>query len=261
LKSWRFGHFEIRARINISKGSWPAIWTLGNSGEWPQNGEIDILEFYLIGGVPSILANFAWGTTTRWVAKWDGANKPLSSFTSQDSKWAEKFHLWTMDWNKDTIRLSLDGILMNETLVSKTVNPDGSNPFLQPHYILLNLALGANGGDPAQSAFPIPYEVDYVRVYQKATDIKPAFTVNNRDQFIESRIINNKLSVTLPHFDNRLSPVISIYGLNGSVIRKQSAVPDYLNKSYSLDLKNIPAGSYFFMVSGVSSRHQMIFIR
>jgi hypothetical protein len=47
-----------------------------------------------------------------------------------------------------------------------TVNPDGFNPFLQPHYILLNLALGANGGDPAKTRFPMKYEVDYVRVYQ-----------------------------------------------------------------------------------------------
>ncbi len=40
------------------------------------------------------------------------------------------------------------------------------NPFRQPHYILLNLALGSNGGDPENTAFPLRYEVDYVRVYQ-----------------------------------------------------------------------------------------------
>ncbi len=52
------------------------------------------------------------------------------------------------------------------TLLSQTINADGSNPFKKPQYLLLNLALGGNGGDPKESNFPIKYEVDYVRVYQ-----------------------------------------------------------------------------------------------
>jgi hypothetical protein len=52
------------------------------------------------------------------------------------------------------------------TILSETINPDGSNPFTKPQYLLLNLALGKNGGDPAKTKFPIKYEVDYVRVYQ-----------------------------------------------------------------------------------------------
>jgi len=51
--------------------------------------------------------------------------------------------------------------------LSETVNPDGFNPFRQPHYILLNLALGSNGGDPSATSFPRNYLVDYVRVFQK----------------------------------------------------------------------------------------------
>ncbi|NMB49863.1 MAG: hypothetical protein GX997_05320, partial [Bacteroidales bacterium] len=34
-------------------------------------------------------------------------------------------------------------------------------------YVLLNLALGASGGEPELSAFPMKYEIDYVRVYQR----------------------------------------------------------------------------------------------
>jgi beta-glucanase (GH16 family) len=72
-----------------------------------------------------------------------------------------------MDWDTDSIRLFLDDQLLNSVSLTETVNPDGFNPFLQPHYLLLNLALGANGGDPATSSFPVRYEVDWVRVYQK----------------------------------------------------------------------------------------------
>ena len=45
MKQFQFGRFEIRARIDTSCGSWPAIWTLGISKSWPSNGEIDIMEF------------------------------------------------------------------------------------------------------------------------------------------------------------------------------------------------------------------------
>lgn len=166
-KQWHFGRFEIRAKIDTACGAWPAIWTLGISKEWPANGEIDIMEFYRIKGTPTILANFAWGTGNRWVAKWDDLKKPLSDFTASDPDWTKKFHIWRMDWNKDSINLFLDDQLLNTTLLSQTLNPDGFNPFLQPHYLLLNLALGRNGGDPSKSRFPIKYEIDYVRVYQK----------------------------------------------------------------------------------------------
>ena len=123
-----------------------------------------------INNIPSILANAAWSTNdsnNKWVAKWDGSNKPLADFTSIDPDWANKFHIWRMDWDKDFIRLYLDDELLNEIDLSKTINPDGFNPFHQPQYLLLNLALGGNGGDPSQTNFPIVYEIDYVRVYQK----------------------------------------------------------------------------------------------
>jgi hypothetical protein len=71
-----------------------------------------------------------------------------------------------MDWNSESIKIYLDDQLLNEVSLKETINPDGFNPFLQPHYLLLNLAIGANGGDPSGSLFPIKYEVDWVRVYQ-----------------------------------------------------------------------------------------------
>ena len=165
-RQWLFGRFEIRARIDTSCGAWPAIWTLGTTREWPSNGEIDIMEFYRYKGIPTVLANFAWGTNQRYVAKWDDLKKPLTDFTATDRDWTKKFHVWRMDWNKDSINLFLDNQLLNTVLLCKTLNPDGFNPFYQPHYLLLNLALGGNGGDPSKSRFPIRYEIDYVRIYQ-----------------------------------------------------------------------------------------------
>ncbi len=43
---WQYGRFEMRGRIDISAGLWPAWWTLGINKHWPANGEIDIMEYY-----------------------------------------------------------------------------------------------------------------------------------------------------------------------------------------------------------------------
>lgn len=166
-KQWLYGRFEIRARIDTALGSWPAIWTLGIKKPWPSNGEIDIMEFYRVDHKPTILANVAWGTKKQYSAKWHTERIPYSHFLAKDPEWHKKFHIWRMDWSKESIKLYLDDELLNTTLLSETDNPDGFNPFKQPHYLLLNLAIGGNGGNPDQSKFPIRYEVDYVRVYQE----------------------------------------------------------------------------------------------
>lgn len=168
--SWLFGRFEIRARIDSTLGSWPAIWTLGVHKEWPSNGEIDLLELYRVKGQPTILANVAWGTDKRFTAKWDSFKKPLSELITEDPDWINKFHVWRMDWTPESIKLYVDDILYNTTFLSETINADGSNPFLHEQYILLNLAIGSAGGNPTNSNFPIIYEIDYVRVYQTSKD-------------------------------------------------------------------------------------------
>jgi beta-glucanase (GH16 family) len=169
-KEFLYGRFEVRARIPTAAGAWPAIWTLGNSMPWPSCGEIDIMEYYRVNGVPHILANTAWGTDVRHVARWDDAKIPFARFTGKDPDWANKFHVWRMDWDEEAICLYLDDELLNETLLVETVNGaigNHANPFRQPHYILLNLAIGGNGGTPDDAAFPLEYEIDHVRVYRR----------------------------------------------------------------------------------------------
>ncbi|MDD2559302.1 MAG: glycoside hydrolase family 16 protein [Bacteroidales bacterium] len=169
-RSFLYGRFEVRARIPLARGSWPAIWTLGNTMEWPSCGEIDIMEYYLIKGVPHILANAAWGGEQRYKAIWDSSTYPINHFTDTDPDWGSKFHIWRMDWDEQSIKLYLDDEMLNEIHLDQTTNGylgNYSNPFRQEHYILLNLALGSNGGEPDDAAFPLLYEIDYVRVYQK----------------------------------------------------------------------------------------------
>lgn len=161
--AWKYGRFEVRAKIITKQGLWPAIWFLGSSGRWPASGEIDLMEYY--GG--NILANACWGGKNGKSA-WDSSYHKVSKLGKD---WDQDFHVWRMDWDAKSIKLYVDDKLLNTIDLSKTINQSGrgpKNPFHQPHYILLNQAIGGKaGGDPSDTAFPSRYEIDYVRVYQK----------------------------------------------------------------------------------------------
>ena len=107
-KDYRFrkGRMLVRAKIPTAMGAWPAIWTTGGSTdswcwEWPLGGEIDLLEYYLVNGKPSVHANVCWGSDTRWNGKWQSYNRPVAEFIAKDKDWGKKYHIWRMDWCLD----------------------------------------------------------------------------------------------------------------------------------------------------------------
>jgi len=139
LHSWQYGRFEIRAKVTNLNGTWPAIWTLGVDCQWPSRGEIDIMENY--GG--DILANFAWGTNKQWTGRWDGSHTAVSSL---EPNWVDQYHIWQLVWEEDRMTIYMDDVFLNDVDLENTINGSfncaGQNPFQQPHYLLLNLAIG-----------------------------------------------------------------------------------------------------------------------
>jgi beta-glucanase (GH16 family) len=166
-RSFTYGRVETFARIDTRQGSWPAFWTLGTAYRhrptaWPRSGEVDIMEYYR----NTVLANVCKPQPTR--CGWSSARQSLASLGGQS--WANRFHLWTMEWNARKIDLFLDGKLVNHFAVADAVGAGQRNPYVnKPAYLLLSQAIGgANGGDPTNTKFPIRFQVDYVRVYQRA---------------------------------------------------------------------------------------------
>lgn len=160
---WTYGRFEMRARIDIDPGVWPAWWTLGIEKHWPENGEIDIMEYYRDTLLANILCR-GKNNSNEWHSTYTGIQK------LGGAAWSSKFHIWRMDWDEEQVALYVDDSLLNKVAVADLVNKDGSgfNPFKQPHYMLLNVAIGGqNGGDPSNTTFPRRMEVDWVRVWQR----------------------------------------------------------------------------------------------
>jgi beta-glucanase (GH16 family) len=153
-QSFLYGRFEICGQIDTRQGSWPAFWVLGNGRSWPSSGEVDIMEYYANG----VRANICKPSGSN--CDWSGSvTQSLSSLGG--TTWSNKYHLWAMEWDAKNINLYLDDKLVYGYSIAST-NPYTGNAF----YMLVNLAIGANGGDPSGTTFPITYKVDYVRVYQ-----------------------------------------------------------------------------------------------
>jgi len=155
--------FEMRGRIPTPAGSWPAFWVLGSGTGWPQSGEVDIMEYYN----SRVLANVcvpmaASGGNCLW-------SSTFQTLAQLGAGWANDFHVWAMEWDAQKIDLFLDDKLVNHFVVPGAVGAGITNPYTtRSMYILLNLAIGGTaGGDPGGTTFPIRYEVDYVRVYQR----------------------------------------------------------------------------------------------
>ena len=170
-KSFLYGKFEMRAKINILQGSWPAWWWLPNTGGWPKGGEIDMMEYYKSKCLFNVMnGNEKWFSQTRSISSLGG------------NLWAENFHVWTMEWDSTKIDLFLDGTLINHFLVSNAdgSGPNGLNPFRQPGYLIVNQAIGGtNGGDPSGTSFPVDLRIDWIRVYKWKDTTSYTLTVNS----------------------------------------------------------------------------------
>lgn len=164
---WKYGMVEVRAKVPVGKGTWPAIWmlpTMEGERQWPLDGEIDIMEHVgynqgmVYGALHSNKYNGLLGT------------QRVDSIPVPDAH--ERFHVYALDWDEEKISWLVDG-QEYYTVWKKDEDYEGW-PFDQPHHLILNLAVGGNWGGKYgvdDSIWPQALEIDYVKVYQKTNDI------------------------------------------------------------------------------------------
>lgn len=158
--SVKYGRIEVRAKLPQGKGTWPAIWMLGdNISEvgWPKCGEIDIMEF--LGRKSStIYATCHYGDI-------NGKHKSDGKHINVDPKPSEDFHIYAMNWYPDKIDFYYDD-RMYFTFKTDQANVGSNNAFRKPFYLLMNFALGGWGGEIDKTKLPQEYLIDYVRIYR-----------------------------------------------------------------------------------------------
>lgn len=164
--SQTYGRYEMRAKLPSGRGFWPGFWT------WPQEGryndawaEIDIMEAY---------------GYTDWIDVGATLHEPVSG---GDTRWCQNlirpdvhngFHTYRMDWTASGIAVYYDDQLCHDFTWTPQSGLTFPQPFDQPMFLILDLAVGFNWA-PAGEAVPsvprdtdLPGEmvVDYVRVWR-----------------------------------------------------------------------------------------------
>ena len=168
-RDFTYGLFEARLRVPKGKGFLPAFWLMTTDedryGQWPECGEIDIMEI------------MGHDTRTEYGTIHYGLphTESQGSLTLHTGDFAEEFHTFSLEWVPGALRWYVDGCLFYETTQWFSAGADDvRKPFPAPYnhdlYIILNLAVGGNWvgyPDEATDFENAVFAVDYVRVYQK----------------------------------------------------------------------------------------------
>lgn len=161
-KTFQYGRIDIRAKLPVSAGMWPALWMLGSnisSAGWPACGETDIME--LIGKNPTqVVGSFHW-------LKSGGAEGTVNNAYGLSEDFSKHFHVFSLIWEKDSMQILVDD---NVYVLGDAQNINsGTYPFNAPFFFIFNVAVGGDWPGPPDGTtqFPQRMFVDYVRVFQK----------------------------------------------------------------------------------------------
>ena len=150
--SFTYGYMEMRAKVPGGQGLWPAFWTLPADLNWPP--EIDVFE--IIGGSPNVInMHYHYPNGT------DNGGDNGKEWTGPD--FSAGWHTFGVDWEPNAITWCVDG-------VERSTYTDINNITSKPMFLLANLAVGGSwpGSPDASTQFPALYQIDYIRVWQKA---------------------------------------------------------------------------------------------
>jgi beta-glucanase (GH16 family) len=151
--SQKHGYFEIRAKIPIGVGVWPAFWLLADDGGWPP--EIDVME-----GRGQQRGDLVM--TTHWRIRATGVVQSCGfDFLVPDA--SVVFHDYGVLWERERLTYFIDRKPVSEIKV-----PMG---FDDPMYMIVNLAMGSKnfrgvGFVSAESPPTVAFEIDRISAFQ-----------------------------------------------------------------------------------------------
>lgn len=260
---WKYGRFEIRARLPEGQGIWAALWMMPTDdvyGGWAASGEIDIME--IIGHEPGTVHG-----TLHFGGKWPNNAHKGKSFELESGKFSEDFHTFALDWRDGMIRWFVDDNHYQTQTSGNwhcesagAANPNA--PFDQYFHLLINLAVGGNwpGSPDASTVFPQNLEVDYVRVYQEKTSNVQKSSSNSPEGFTMLQNFPNPFngSTQLRYFLQEDGDVrLSVYNPSGQLIESFVQEKQHAGEhTFRINLDSENSGVYIAQLT--AGQHQSV---
>lgn len=169
--AFKYGRVDVRAKLPIQSGTWPAIWMLGKNvnedgaffdaafgtTNWPACGEIDIMEHGITPSQPTNYVQSALHTPSSF-----GNTSNIGGAIANNL--GTDYHVYSMNWSPYQITFLLDGVAFYT--YNPAVKTPSNWPFDLEQYLLLNIAMGGIAGSIDPSYTQSSMVIDYVRVYQ-----------------------------------------------------------------------------------------------
>jgi beta-glucanase (GH16 family) len=169
--AFKYGRVDVRAKLPIQAGTWPAIWMLGKNvnedgaffdaafgtTNWPACGEIDIMEHGITPSQPTNYIQSALHTPSSF-----GNTSNIGGAIANNL--GTDYHVYSMNWSPYQITFLLDGVAFYT--YNPAVKTPSNWPFDLEQYLLLNIAMGGIAGTIDPSYTQSSMVIDYVRVYQ-----------------------------------------------------------------------------------------------
>jgi beta-glucanase (GH16 family) len=131
---------------------------------WPHAGEIDIAE--LIGVWPTkVLRNVHVGRPAGAGAVQWGWQQPHASTVFDPAS----PHVYGVYFDANEVRFYLDRSLVQTISRTDVAGVGGTWPFGEPQFLILNVAVGSLGGEPAAGTWPQTMTVGPVSIYPQGS--------------------------------------------------------------------------------------------
>lgn len=174
---FKYGRFEVRAKLPSGQGSWPAFWMMPTDevfGGWPKSGEIDILEAVNLktSDAEGNVENKVHGTL-HYGREWPDNSHSGKSYSLADGlNPADDFHTYAIEWQEGEIRWYVDNYLYAtqrksevrynskdeavglshrgwfaeyyDIVSGELTSHWGNEPYNQQFYLILNFAVGGD---------------------------------------------------------------------------------------------------------------------
>jgi len=204
--SIKHGMIEARVLIpDLDLGGWPAIWLLGTANYgWPRCGEMDMMEMGSKqafrdlhdehnggNGQDNSTVNQCAGANAIFYSddavsdenplgaaslSWDPDDVYCRPYYNYDEQLIDRFMTYRLYWDESHLRFTvIDEDVERDLYEYPFPIDEESDEFLEPFYLIVNLAIGGaftdaynlgdpNSGEPVSMPLPAEMYVDYIKV-------------------------------------------------------------------------------------------------